>query len=183
MTMKRWIPALLAVVVIALVCVFLVARRNAPEEPQHTEKQTEDTKTQQDDGSFHGLQIGLPEDFRQQETDDTAVVYSNGKYKVLISYQENPAGDDAMALREAHKAVLDADFNNGDYWEIGSGKTEETPYAYSISMDETKATVAAFYATDASAWTVEVTNIEEGYELDPMIFLIVGWEYRDPEVK
>ena len=180
--MKRWIPALLAVVVIALVCVFLIARRNAPEEPQHTEKQTEDTKTEQDDGSFHGLQIGLPEDFRQQETDDTAVVYSNGKYEVLISYQENPAGDDAMALREAHKAVLDADFNNGDYWEIGSGKTEETPYAYSISMDETKATVAAFYATDASAWTVEVTNVET-YELDPMIFLIVGWEYRDPEVK
>ena len=180
--MKRWIPALLAVVVIALVCVFLVARRNAPEEPQHTEKQTEDTKTEQDDGSFHGLQIGLPEDFRQQETDDTAVVYSNGKYKVLISYQKNPAGDDAMALREAHKAVLDEAFNGGDYREIGSGKTEETPYAYSISMDETKATVAAFYATGSSSWTVEVTNVET-YELDPMIFLIVGWEYRDPEVK
>ena len=179
--MKRWLSLFLAVVVVAAVCVFLIARRNAPEEPQHTEKQTEDTKTQQDDGSFHGLQIGLPEDFRQQETGDTAVVYSNGKYEVLISYQENPAGDDAMAWREAHKAVLDADFNNGDYWEIGSGKTEETPYAYSISMDETKATVAAFYATGSSAWTVEVTNIEEGYELDPMIFLIVGWEYRDPK--
>lgn len=182
--MKRWISVLLAVVVIALVCVFLIARRNASEEPQNTEQETQATeKEEREDGSFYGLQIGLPEDFRQQETGDTAVVYSNGKYKVLISYRENPASDDAMALREAHKAVLDADFNNGDYWEIGSGKTEETPYAYSISMDETKATVAAFYATDASAWTVEVTNIEEGYELDPMIFLIVGWEYRDPEVK
>ena len=177
--MKRWIPALLAVAVVAAVCLFLIARRNASEQPQNTQPQTENTEMP-DDGSFCGLQIGLPEDFRQQETDDTAAVYSNGKYEVLISYQENPAGDDAMALREAHKAVLDEAFNGGDYREVGSGKTEETPYAYSISMDETKATVAAFYATDASAWRVEVTNIET-YELDPMIFLIVGWEYRDPK--
>ena len=98
--MKRWLSLFLAVVVVAAVCVFLIARRNAPEEPQHTEKQTEDTKTEQDDGSFHGLQIGLPEDYRMLETTQTSALYSNDTYTVRIVYRANAGEETAETVWE-----------------------------------------------------------------------------------
>ena len=74
--------------------------------------------------------------------------------------------------------------NDMEFRQYGSGVTDETPYVYGISMNEACTQVLAVYATEKTVWVVRVENVEgAAYELDPMIFLITGWEYRDPEVK
>lgn len=179
--MKRWIPALLAVVVIALVCVFLIARRNASEQPQNTQPQTENTEMP-DDGSFCGLQIGLPEDYRMLETTQTSALYSNDAYTVRIVYRANAGEETAETVWEECKAEFNARFEDMQFLQYGSGVTQETPYVYGIYMEETGAKVVAIYATQASIWLVEMENLQgKPYELDPMILQIAGWECEDPQ--
>ena len=180
--MKRWISVLLAVVVVAAVCIFLVARRNASQEPQDTEKQTEATQKEQDDGSFCGLQIGLPEDYRMLETTQTSALYSNDAYTVRIVYRANAGEETAETVWEERKAEFNARFEDMQFLQYGSGVTQETPYVYGIYMEETGAKVVAIYATQASIWLVEMENLQgKPYELDPMILQITGWECEDPQ--
>ena len=178
--MKRWISLLLAIAVVAAVCFFLIARRNALEEPQNTQPQTESTEMP-DDGSLCGLQIGLPEDYRKQETTQTSAVYSNDTYTVRIVYRTNAGEETAETVWEECKAEFDALFEDMQFLQYGSGVTQETPYVYGIYMEETGAKVVSIYATDASVWLVEMENLQgKPYELDPMILQIAGWEYADP---
>ena len=84
--MKRWLSLILAVAVIAAICVFLVIRRNTSQQPQEpTEKETEQTEAEKrEDWTFRGLQIDLTADYQQTQLEADRLCCSNGIYWVEI---------------------------------------------------------------------------------------------------
>lgn len=177
--MKRFLSLLLALAMLFSVCAVLTACDDSGSTSEESNKKSNKDKTH----AFYGLTFSLNKAYKLQEESENYVVYSNGRYIIVIQRSENYDEYDARDLYKDCLEELEELEDEGEFKNVNHGENKDTYYVSFTNSDETMCQVVSFYAMDEYYWTVQVRNSEDNGEFDPeaMIKLITGWKYKETD--